>query len=140
MRVGRTVRTIGVGVSLLERGVNEASRIRLVKEVREVNIASGEMYQGNTGLEKGGIDEDICGQKFGSATNAATSVDLKDCRKEQIHPRTNWGRLAPFHRSTKTQAPGVIAGMNTPLPQILISSLNSMTESSETQSRCLHPQ
>ena len=107
MRVRRTVRTIKVGVSVLERGVNEVSRIRLVKEVREVNIPSGEMYQGSTGLEKGGIDEDICRQRFGSATNAATSADLKDCRKEQIHPRTNWGRLAPFHRSTKTQPPDV---------------------------------
>ena len=45
---------IGVGVDLLERVVNEASRIRLVKEVGEVNIALGEMYQGNTGSEREG--------------------------------------------------------------------------------------
>jgi hypothetical protein len=54
MKVGRTVGIIVVGVGLLERGVNETSRIRLVKEVREVNIASGKMYQGNTGLEREG--------------------------------------------------------------------------------------
>ena len=79
-----------VDVRLLERGVSEASRIRLVKDVREANIASGEMCPG-FGIGKGGIDEAIRGQKFGSAGNAATSADLKDCRIKQIHSRTNQG-------------------------------------------------
>jgi len=38
---------------LLESGVTEASRIRLVKDVREANIASGEMRPG-FGIGKGG--------------------------------------------------------------------------------------
>ena len=70
--------------------MSEASRIRLVKGVREADITSGEMFP-EFGIGKGGIDEAICGQKFGSASNAATSADLKGCRIKQLHSRTNQG-------------------------------------------------
>lgn len=130
-------------VGLLEKGVTEVSRVRLVKEVREATIASGEMYPG-FGIGNGGIDEVIRGQKFDSAGNAATSVNLNGCRNKADPPENKlWLTVAVPSVNESSSSRCAISRngyciVTTNASNFELEEVNAMGEMSETRSRCSH--